>query len=140
MDTYQHRVQYYETDQMGVVHHSNYIRWMEEARIDFLAQINCDYKTMEANGIISPVVSVDAKYIKSACFGDEITIQVWVEEFKGVVLKLGYEMKRDTELVCKGHSEHCFLDSGKKIMNMRKACPEIFKILSNLVASEKEIR
>lgn len=139
MNIYQHKVQYYETDQMGVVHHSNYIRWMEEARIDFLSQIGCDYKSMEERGIISPVVSVNAKYLKSACFGDEVAIRVWIEEFKGVVLKLAYEMNRDAEVVCKGHSEHCFLNPQKKIMNMRKESPEIFKILSNLVASKKEI-
>lgn len=139
MNIYQHKVQYYETDQMGVVHHSNYIRWMEESRIDFLSQIGCDYKSMEERGIISPVVSVNAKYLKSACFGDEVAIRVWIEEFKGVVLKLGYEMLRGEEVVCKGNSEHCFLNPQKKIMNMRKESPEIFKILSNLVASEKEI-
>lgn len=139
MNIYQHKVQYYETDQMGVVHHSNYIRWMEESRIDFLSQIGCDYKSMEERGIISPVVSVNAKYLKSACFGDEVAIRVWIEEFKGVVLKLGYEMLRGEEVVCKGSSEHCFLNPQKKIMNMRKESPEIFKILSNLVASEKEI-
>ena len=54
MKPYEHKVQYYETDKMGIVHHSNYIRWMEEARIDFLDQIGWNYKVMEDNGIISP--------------------------------------------------------------------------------------
>ena len=47
MKLYEHKVQYYETDKMGIVHHSNYIRWMEEARIDFLSQIGWDYKKLE---------------------------------------------------------------------------------------------
>ena len=43
MKAYQHKVQYYETDKMGITHHSNYIRWMEEARIDFLEQLGWNY-------------------------------------------------------------------------------------------------
>ena len=58
MKPYLHRVQYYETDMMGVVHHSNYIRWMEEARIDFMDQLGFPYARMEAEGVLSPVKSV----------------------------------------------------------------------------------
>ena len=57
MKLYEHTVQYYETDKMGIVHHSNYIRWMEEARIDFLDRIGWNYKVMEDEGIISPVTA-----------------------------------------------------------------------------------
>ena len=94
MNIYQHTVQYYETDKMGIVHHSNYIRWMEEARIDFLSQIGWDYKVMEDNGIISPVTSVESKYKCNTEFGDVISIEVGVEEFKGIRLKLRYVMKK----------------------------------------------
>ena len=65
MQKYRHIVQYYETDKMGITHHSNYIRWMEEARIDFLRQIGWDYAKLESLGIISPVIAVDCKYKKS---------------------------------------------------------------------------
>ena len=51
---YRHIVQYYETDKMGITHHSNYIRWMEEARIDFLSQIGWSYAKLEEEGIIFP--------------------------------------------------------------------------------------
>ena len=59
---YEHKVQYYETDQMGIVHHSNYIRWFEEARVDVLDQIGIGYKKMEEAGVISPVLEVHAAY------------------------------------------------------------------------------
>ena len=59
---YKHTVQYYETDRMGFVHHSNYIRWMEEARSDFFDQIGWPYVKTEEMGIISPVVALDCKY------------------------------------------------------------------------------
>ena len=62
MEPYVHKVQYYETDKMGIVHHSNYIRWMEEARIDFLERMGWPYDRLENEGIISPVIGVDCKY------------------------------------------------------------------------------
>ncbi|MBP3888618.1 MAG: acyl-CoA thioesterase, partial [Cellulosilyticum sp.] len=62
MKNYIHKVQYYETDRMGITHHSNYIRWMEEARMDFLEQIGWPYEKLEEDQIISPVTSVDCKY------------------------------------------------------------------------------
>lgn len=134
MKIYQHKVQYYETDQMAIVHHSNYIRWMEEARIDFLSQIGCDYKSMEDSGIISPVTAVECKYKVSARFGDTVSIQVWVEEFRGVKLKLGYEMhNQDGTLLSEGRSEHCFVSREGKILNMKRAAPEIFETLCRYI-------
>ena len=53
MNPYIHKVQYYETDMMGVAHHANYIRWMEEARIDFMDQLGFPYTEMEARGVLS---------------------------------------------------------------------------------------
>lgn len=74
MQKYRHIVQYYETDKMGITHHSNYIRWMEEARIDFLRQIGWDYAKLESIGIISPVIAVNCKYKKSTTFEDVMTL------------------------------------------------------------------
>ena len=76
MNSYKHQVQYYETDKMGITHHSNYIRWMEEARIDFLKQIGWSYDELERSGIISPVIRVDCQYKVTTTFYDIIIIQV----------------------------------------------------------------
>lgn len=109
---YNHTVQYYETDKMGITHHSNYIRWMEEARVDFLKQIGWDYDKLEEIGVISPVTEVSCKYKNTTTFADEIRIVVSVMECKGVRLKLLYEMeKADGTCVCEAHSEHCFVDT-----------------------------
>lgn len=132
MNIYQHKVQYYETDKMGIVHHSNYVRWMEEARIDFLSQIGWDYKKLEDMGVISPVTGVECKYKVSTMFGDVVDIAVWVEEFKGVKLKIGYEMRRDAAVVCEGHSEHCFLNEDGKIINLKKDYSELYDTLSGM--------
>ena len=90
--TYKHTVRYYETDKMGITHHSNYIRWMEEARVDFLKQIGWSYEKLEADGVISPVTAIDCRYKASTTFPDEITIAVSVAEYRGVRLKFRYEM------------------------------------------------
>ena len=121
MELYHHKVQYYETDRMGIVHHSNYIRWMEEARINFLGQIGWDYAKLEEMGIISPVTAVECKYKNTTTFPDVITINVQVEEFKGVKLKLSYEMKKeDGTLACEARSEHGFLNKEGKLISLKR--------------------
>lgn len=132
MKPYEHKVQYYETDKMGIVHHSNYIRWMEEARIDFLDQIGWNYKVMEDEGIISPVTGVESKYKQNTSFGDVISIEVGVEEFKGIRLKLRYVMKKGDVVVNEATSEHCFLDMDGKVLNIKKAKPEFYETLACL--------
>ena len=133
MKLYEHIVQYYDTDKMGIVHHSNYIRWMEEARIDFLDRIGWNYKVMEDEGIISPVTAVESKYKCNTTFGDVITIEVSVEEFKGIRLKLRYVMRKEDVVVNEATSEHCFLDTEGKIVNIKKVKPELYETLSALV-------
>jgi acyl-CoA thioester hydrolase len=87
---YEHTVQYYETDQMSVVHHSNYIRWFEEARIDAFEKIGLGYKHMEEIGIISPVVGVSAKYKTMAKFYDTVKIELRFVKYTGIRLYIEY--------------------------------------------------
>ena len=70
MEKYKHKVHYYETDRMGFTHHSNYIRWMEEARIDFFDRLGWSYRKFEDEGIISPVTAIECKYKQTTehCF------------------------------------------------------------------------
>ena len=72
---YLHEVKYYETDKMGVTHHSNYIRFMEEARIDWMDQLGYGFDRMEAEGIVSPVVGVSCNYKKTTTFEDIIEVE-----------------------------------------------------------------
>ena len=90
---YERNVYYYETDKMGITHHSNYIRWMEEARVDFLSQIGWEFAKLEAIGIVSPVLGVTCDYKLPTKFSDKVSIKVYVKAFKGVKLFLDYEMK-----------------------------------------------
>ena len=131
--SYEHVVKYYETDKMGITHHSNYVRWMEEARIDFLSQIGWKFEELEARGIASPVVAVECRYRIPTTFPEVIRISVSVEEFKGVKLKLKYRMlNSEDKEVCTGRSEHCFLDGNGRPLRMNKEFPDFYKTLQSL--------
>lgn len=130
MITYKHTVQYYETDKMGIVHHSNYIRWMEEARVYYLKEIGQDYDKLEADGVISPVAAVDVKYSVATKFPEEISIETSVEEFNGIRLSFKYVMKNASgKTVCKAHSEHCFLNVAGKVLRVEKELPALHEAL-----------
>jgi len=131
-----HKVQYYETDMMGVAHHANYIHWMEEARIDFMDRIGFPYKRMEAEGVLSPVKSLQVNYLKSCTFGDEVEIDVGVKDFNGVVITMCYEMRVENEPVFSGTSEHVFLDRDGKFVRMRRVMPEFCAAVEQAIGKE----
>ena len=91
---WKHKVQYYETDQMKIVHHSNYIRWFEEARISILEQIGAGYDLFEEAGIVSPVLTVESEYRQMVRFGETVEIRAMVESFNGIRLVIRYEVVR----------------------------------------------
>ncbi len=124
---YIHHAKYYETDQMGIIHHSNYIRWMEEARMDAMSQFGISHSNMEKNGIISPVVSVSCEYKSMVHFDDIVQIQVNVTKYNGVRLDLAYKItdNRTGELRTKGTSTHCFLDKAGHVISLKHDYPEI---------------
>ena len=139
MDAYRHVVQYYETDKMGITHHSNYIRWMEEARVDFLSRIGWDYARLEQDGIISPVVEVSCRYRKSTTFADEVFITVSVREYRGVRLVLACDMKdAEGKPVATAESEHCFVDIEGKLIRLSKDFPEFHKVLESLAGGQEQ--
>lgn len=135
MKKYIHKVNYYETDKMGITHHSNYIRWMEEARIDFLEQIGFGYDKLEEDGIISPVISVECDYKTPSTFGDNIEIEVEIEEFKGVKLIIKYIMRNiyTNNIVLIGRTRHCFVNRENKPIILKKEYPEFDQKLKNIV-------
>ena len=141
MHTYIHQVQYYETDKMGITHHSNYIRWMEEARIDFLEKLGYGYDRLERDGILSPVIGVECRYTHPTTFHDRVEITVRVEEFRGVRLVIGYTMTNtgNGETVLTGKTMHCFTDSKGKPIILKNQFPEFDRELYRLLEeSEKE--
>ncbi|MBQ0072109.1 MAG: acyl-CoA thioesterase [Spirochaetales bacterium] len=137
MEAYRHVVQYYETDKMGITHHSNYVRWMEEARVDFLSQIGWPYAKLEEEGIVSPVMEVAVKYMKSSTFSDEIFITVSVSELKMAKMRVTYAMmKKDGTPVCEASSLHAFMNQEGRPLILKRDFPDLFEKLSQYVVTE----
>lgn len=132
LPTYEHLVHYYETDQMGVVHHSNYIRWFEEARVDVFDKIGMGYKECEEQGIISPVTAVSCQYKTSARFHDEVIVELKFTKFTGIRLYVSYVVsdKATGEIRATGTSEHCFVSPDGKILSIKKSYPDLYTKLS----------
>ena len=132
---FERNINYYETDKMGVVHHSNYIRFFEEARCQFLKDANLPYDMLEEKGIMSPVLGVSCKYKRHVTFGDTIQIETSIKEFSGVKFTVQYKVynKNTGELCVEGESNHCFTDSNLKPLNMKKHHPDIYENFMSLV-------
>ena len=124
MFVYKHKVQYYETDKMGVTHHSNYIRFMEEARVAYLDHIGANYARIESDGVISPVIGVEGRYLHTTTFDDELEIEVCIKSMTTFKLKLGYLIRCRGEEVFEGWSLHCFLDKAGRPLAINERYPQ----------------
>ena len=125
MFSYIRKAQYHETDQMGIIHHSNYIKWMEEARIEFLKSNGINYKEIEKEGIVSPVVEVNVKYLRPVEFDDAIEIKITLAKYSGVVIEFNYEFynRMKDETAATAISKHCFLQNGRPA-SLKKYLPQ----------------
>lgn len=132
---YERGVHYYETDQMGIVHHSNYIRWFEEARTDFLEQIGMPYDKIEEEGILIPVLGVSCKYKSAIRFGDMVCVYLKVTYFNGVRFRVSYQIvgKENGVVHAVGESEHGFVNRDMVPVRMKKEYPKMYELLAAYV-------
>ena len=137
---YERTANYYETDCMGVIHHSNYIRWFEEARVAFLDHIGANYAKMESGGIISPVLSVSCEYKSSVRFADTVLIEVKISDYNGFKLFFDYTVtdKESGDVRTVGKSSHCFIDKEGKLLRLNRVAPELHDIIIGCMNDEKE--
>jgi len=131
-------VRYYETDQMAIVHHSNYIRWFEEARLDLMTQLGVSYAALEKQRVLIPVVDVSCKYLVSARYGDTVSIFPIVTEYTGVKLCFRYEVRntKDNTLLATGTSCHCFVNEAGRPFSLRRQEPALHKLFLSLLDPE----
>lgn len=133
---YERKINYYETDKMGVVHHSNYIRFLEEARCNLLDKIDMSFDLLEEKGITIPVLGVNVDYKYHVTYGDTILIKLSIKEYNGVRMTVGYEVtnKENGNILLTGETKHCFTDNNLKPINLKKVNPEFnskFESLKN---------
>lgn len=135
---FERKINYYETDRMGVVHHSNYIRFLEEARCKLLEEYGYSYGRMEAEGVMIPVLEVDCKYKYHVTAFDTIVIDLRIIEFNGVKFKVKYHItnKENGNLVMEAETKHCFTNSNLKPINTKKEHEDIYTMFMKQVEAE----
>ena len=123
---FERKINYHETDRMWVVHHSNYIKYMEEARCDWLESVDMPFSLLEENGITIPVLGVNCQYKYHVTFGDTVIIKPYVKEYTGVRMTVGYTMedKKTGKVVLVGETKHCFTDRSLKPISLKKHAPQ----------------
>ena len=131
MDTYKHEVKYYECDRMGITHHSNYVRIMEEARVDYLDQLGYGFDRIEAEGVVSPVISITCNYKHPTTFKDVIEVEVAISNMQDLKFEFTYTMRVDGKIVCIGQSTHCFMENGRPVVIARRV-PELYEKISRV--------
>lgn len=115
-------VRYSESDQMGVVHHGVYPQYFEVGRVHWLQQYQLHYHKLEEDGIMLPVYDLNIKYLKSAKFGDVLTIHTFLSEMPDVKMKFYYEIFNSlNEKICSGNTTLVFVDASTR---KPKRCPD----------------
>jgi acyl-CoA thioester hydrolase len=105
-----HRVPFYETDAMGVVHHSNTVRHLELARIVWLDEHDQPYRHYVADGMHFATTRVEIEYRGSVRFDDELCIEAWCEWIRGASLRMAYALRVGDALVGVAATEHAAVD------------------------------
>ena len=120
MVTVQEKVRFVETDMMGVVHHSNFFRWFEMGRVEYLRQAGILLKELMGDGIVFPMTHVDCQYRSPARFDDVILIEAILEEVSPVKMVFTYKVlrKEDGVLLATGSTQNVFTDQNGKIIRL----------------------
>tara|TARA_B100002019_G_scaffold212281_1_gene185045 strand:- start:20 stop:415 length:396 start_codon:yes stop_codon:yes gene_type:complete len=109
-------VRYHETDQMHFVHHSNYLKYFELARLEWLSNLQISYAEVESRGILMPVVNASLKYIKPLVFGDNFSVTVILKKEPKATLEFDYKiLNQNKELISIGNTLLAFLSSDTKL-------------------------
>ena len=132
---YERKINYYETDRMGVVHHSNYIRFLEEARSRWMEELNIPMEKLEELGYTIPTLEVNCKYKYHITSGDIITIEPKITEFNGVRMTVTYNVidKKTEKIVINAWTKHCFTDKTLRPINIKKKNEKIYTIFEKLL-------
>lgn len=114
------RVRFVETDLMGVVHHSNYLRWFEMARVEYLRRAGVLLPQLLADGVQVPITDVQCKYLQSARFDDIIRVEAVLAEFSRAKLVFRYRVFREEEdlLLAEGSTQNVFINTQGRIVRL----------------------
>jgi acyl-CoA thioester hydrolase len=125
-------VRYAETDQMGIVHHSNYPIWFEIGRTAFLKQLGLSYSSIEAKGIMLPLYEINCKYKSPAKYEDEISVITSLESITRTRIIFSYQVKNvlSDAVIATGQTMHAWTNTSLRPINAEKVIPEVFMLLN----------
>ena len=131
---YERKINYYETDKMGIVHHSNYIKFLEEARMNWMEISGISMMELERLGYMIPTIEVDCKYKYHVTSEDVILIETNIIKYNGVRITLTYKIldKKTGNIVAEAYTRHCFTNKELKPINMKKHNKKIHDIFEKL--------
>ena len=109
--TFRHRVPFFDTDAMGIVHHANYVRYLELARVHLLEEHDQPYEAYIAQDRHFAVTRCEVSYAGPARFGDELDIVVWVKRVAGASVEIAYRIECRGTLVVTAETAHAMVDS-----------------------------
>lgn len=127
-------VRYAETDQMGVVHHANYVVWFELARTRLCALSGFHYADIEKMGYLLMVTGVQVSYRRPARYGDTVRVLCWGERLASRGLRFAYEVRHSDELLVTGATDHVWIESATgRPCRIPEPLREPFRKLAGLV-------
>ena len=137
---YTRMAQYYETDQMQIIHHASYVHWMEEARVDVMEQIGFGYEKMEAMGVYCPVLGVELEYSSMVRFNERVLVECRIANYTGLQFTMLYRMTNlNTGKVCTlCRSRHGFIDRDGSILSLKRKYPEIHALILGAMMIQEE--
>ncbi len=137
---YKREVFYYETDKMAIVHHSNYIRIFDEARVDYLQQAGIHFSMIEELGILIHTLSINCEYKNPLVFAEPFAVYMKMTKFNGTTLELDYRIVscKTGKVNALGHSLHCFTDTNIKPLRLKNKFPELYQTLASYLNVEPE--
>ena len=130
------RVRYAETDQMGVVYHSNHFIWFEVGRVELLRQLGFRYQDMEReDGCFIAVVDARCRYKAPVHYDDEVVVRTHLQHVREKVIRFAYELGRPEtgELLAEGETTHIVADAQMK----PRALPEKYLKVFRAAAGKK---
>jgi len=134
MFEYSRSVFFYETDKMGVVHHSNFVRWLEEARTEYFISVNLAHVETERLGVMSPVTDIDLKYKHPAHYGEKFTVKMQMIKYTGVRFRMKYSVvNEDNVVMLEGETGHAFIDNNFKPVSLARAIPVRHEVMKTLI-------
>ncbi|WP_197969957.1 acyl-CoA thioesterase [Mesobacillus harenae] len=133
-------VRYAETDQMGVVYHANYFVWMELGRTQLIEDLGFNYADMEKEGIISPVIDIQASYKRSVRYGEKAFIKTWIAQYDGLRVTYEYEIYNGSgELAVTGISKHvCVKKESFRPISIKRVYPDWHEAYLNAMQPSSE--